>query len=112
MTGSVLPTTAVAPRWDGRRILFEVADGDHAVPCAISINALQDLGAQRRHGPGDLLKCFNSARERIEAIALAKNRTRGQCVSGLLHIWADDIDDPPPADTQVAARMRVVLRVA
>ena len=39
------------PRWDGNRVLFEIADGDERIPCAISRAALQDL-SQRRHYQG------------------------------------------------------------
>jgi hypothetical protein len=112
MTEAVSPAAAAEPRWDGRRILFEVIDNDHAVACAISVNALQDLSTQRRFRPDDLLKCFANARTRIETIALAKYRARRQGVSGILHIWSDDVDEPPPADTPVAARARMGLQVA
>lgn len=103
---------ASKPRWDGRRILFEVADGDGSAPCTISVNALQDLSGQRRFKPADLLACFAGARPRIEAIALAKLRARNASATGLLYIWSDDIDDPPPADTPVAAEKAKVQRVA
>jgi hypothetical protein len=86
---------AAAPHWDGRRVLFEVIDNDQPVSCAISMNALQDLSTQRRFKPEDLLKCFAAARSRIEAIALAKHRARADGVSGLLHVWSDDVDLEP-----------------
>ena len=103
---------AAEPHWDGRRILFEVIADGQAVACAISMNALQDLSAQRRFKPVDLLKCFAVARMRIEAIALNKHRTRPEGVSGLLHIWSDDIDEPPPADTPEADRRLMALPAA
>jgi len=97
--------TAVShPRWDGRRMLFEVLDADRAVPCAISLNALQDLSEKRRFSPADLLGCFALARGRIAAIALRKLRARRGGVTGLLHIWSDDIEEPPPASAPAAAR--------
>jgi hypothetical protein len=95
--------TASHPRWDGRRVLFEVVDKDRSVACAISMNALQDLSGQRRFKPADLLKCFAAARARIEAIALSKLRARSEGVSGVLHIWSDDIDEPPPASAPAKA---------
>lgn len=100
------------PRCDGRRVLFEVIDKDHSVACAISLNALQTLSEQRCFRPADPLKCFAAARIRIEAIALGKLRARSEGVSGVLHIWSDDIDDPPPASPPVAARRANALRTA
>lgn len=103
MTDVTRTATASHPRWDGRRILFEVADGDRSVACTISANALQDLSGQRRFKPVELLACFGTARAQIEAIALAKLRARTAGATGLLYIWSDDIDDPPPASAPVAA---------
>ena len=106
--------TALAshPRWDGRRVLFELADGDRNVPCTISLNALQDLSGHRRFKPTELLTCFTTARARIEAIALGKLRARTSGATGLLYIWSDDIDDPPPASAPVAAQAAKPLRMA
>lgn len=103
---------ALNPRWDGRRVLFEVVDGDRSAPCTISVNALQDLTGQRRFKPADLLACFAGARPQIEAIALGKLRTRAASTTGLLYIWSDDIDEPPPDSTPVAAEKAKALRVA
>ena len=103
MTGS-LGDAVCHPRWDGRRMLFEVLDADRAVACAISLNALQDLSEKRRFKPADLLGCFAEARDRIGAIALRKLHARATGVTGLLNIWSEDIDEPPPATTPVAAR--------
>ncbi|MGK7870016.1 DUF1488 family protein [Falsiroseomonas sp. E2-1-a20] len=86
-----------APRWDGRRVLFEVLDEDRLVPCAISMNALQDISEMRRFKPADLMKCFETVRPKIEAIALDKHRARSDAASGLLNIWSDDIDDAAEA---------------
>lgn len=87
-------------RWDGRRVLFEIAgDDNQAVACAISLSALQDLGTQRRFKPADLLQCFAAMRPRIEAVALGKLRARSGAVEGVLNIWTDDFLDPPPAAT-------------
>lgn len=92
------PPTASSPRWDGARVLFEVQDGGRSVSCAISLNALQDLSERRSYRPLDLLNGFAAARDRIEAIALGKIRTRPDSVCGLLNIWSDDIDPAPAAD--------------
>lgn len=107
-------TVAVAshPRWDGRRVLFEIADGDRNAPCTISLNALQDLSGHRRFKPAELLACFAAARTQIEAIALVKLRARSTGATGLLYIWSDDIDDPPPASAPVAAQQAEALRSA
>ena len=112
MTESKQTAVARHPRWDGGRVLFEVADGGRSVACTISVNALQDLDGHRRSKPADLLACFDRARARIGAIALAKLRTRRAGAIGLLYVWSDDIDDPPPADTPVAAEKAKALRVA
>lgn len=91
------------PRWDGARVTFEIVEGGQRIACAISRSALQDLTGHRRFKPAELLVCFAAARPRIEAIARAKLRDRPDGVGGVLHIWSDDIDEPPPADTPVAA---------
>jgi hypothetical protein len=98
---------ASRPRWDGRRVLFEIADGERSAACTISANALQDLSGQRRLKPAaDLLACFDEARARIGAIALAKLRSRTAGTTGVLYVWSDDIDDPPPASAPAAAALR------
>ena len=97
-------TLASHPRWDGRRVLFDLADGDRSVPCTISLNALQDLSGHRRFKPVELLACFTTARTQIEMIALGKLRARTPGATGLLYIWSDDIDDLPPASAPVAAK--------
>jgi hypothetical protein len=93
-----LPSLPVipAPRWDGRRVLFEVVEDARLIPCAISMNALQDLSELRRFKPADLMKCFAAARPRIEAIALDKHRARAEGSVGLLNIWSDDVEDAHP----------------
>jgi len=103
MTDSKQTAVARHPRWDGGRILFEVADGGRDVACTISVNALQDLSGHRRSKPADLLAGFDKARARIGAIALAKLRTRRAGATGLLYVWSDDIDDLPPSDAPAAA---------
>lgn len=94
------------PRWDGARITFEIVEGGHPVACAISRSALQDLAGQRRFKPAELLVCFAALGPRIEAIARAKLHRRPDGIDGVLHIWSDDIDDPPPSDVPVAAALR------
>ena len=112
MTDTTRTAIASHPRWDGRRVLFEITEADRSVACTISLNALQDLSVRRRFTPADLLTCFAAARVRIEAIALGKLRARREGASGLLYIWSDDIDDPPPASAPVAARPPKALRTA
>jgi hypothetical protein len=94
------------PRWDGARVTFEIVADGRTVACAISRSALQDLSGQRRFKPAELLACFAAAQPRIEAIVRAKLRERPDDVDGVLHVWSDDIDDPPPADAPVAAALR------
>lgn len=100
------------PRWDGRRVLFEIADGDRSVACTISLNALQDLTGHRRFKPGELLACFAEARTQIGAIALGKLRARAAGADGLLYIWSEDIEEPPPDSEPVAAQQPKALRMA
>ena len=102
MTDPERTPIALHPRWDGKRVLFEIADGDRSVACTISVNALQDLDGHRRSKPADLLACFDRARARIGAVALDKLRARPARATRLLYIWSDDIDDPPPAGAPVA----------
>lgn len=97
MSTAMDATGLAPPRWDGRRVLFEVAHGGQSVVCAISLTALQDLSSFRRFKPAELLKCFIETRARIEAIALAKLRARPGGVAGVLNIWSDDLDEPAPA---------------
>jgi hypothetical protein len=104
MTEPKQPPIASHPRWDGRRVLFELANGDRDVACTISANALQDLSGQRRSKPVELLACFATARAQIEAIALGKLRARTAAATGLLYIWSEDIEDPTPAGAPVPAR--------
>ena len=94
MSTAINATGLAPPRWDGRRILFEVDHGGQSVVCAISLTALQDLSSFRRFKPAELLKCFIETRARIEAIALAKLRARPGAVAGVLNIWSDDLDEP------------------
>ena len=100
------------PRWDGKRVLFEIADGDRSVACTISVNALQDLSGYRRFKPLDLLACFAAAHARIGEIALGKLRAKSARTAGLLYIWSDDIDDTPPDSAPAAAPLPGASRTA
>ncbi|MGA9867718.1 MAG: DUF1488 family protein [Acetobacteraceae bacterium] len=84
------------PRWDGSRVLFDIEHDGQLVACAISRGALQDMSAHRCFKAADLLKCFDEARTRIEEIAVAKFRADGESVSGVISVWADDVDDETP----------------
>ena len=88
-------TSTSMPYWDGGRILFEIIDGNACVPCAISRMALEEISEKRCFGKADLLACFDSARERIEKLALAKLRARADGISGRLSLWADDVNTLP-----------------
>lgn len=93
----------VHPRWDGAGIAFEIVEAGQRIACTISRSALQDLAGQRRFRPAELLACFAALGPRIEAIARAKLRARPAGMEGVLRIWSDDIDEPPPADGPLAA---------
>ena len=96
------------PRWDGSRVLFEIEVAGRPVACAVSRAALQELVGCRYIASGDLLRRFADGRERIEKIAASIFAVRPESVTGTLHIWADDIDDPPsaPAVARLAPEVR------
>lgn len=94
------------PRWDGGRVLFEMEIAGRPVACAISRAALQELSGCHI-ASSDLLRRFAAGRSRIEEIASSIFATRPESVTGTLHIWADDIDDPPSAPA-VARRLAEV----
>lgn len=96
--------TAVRPRCDGRRVLFEMRSEGHSVPCAISLGALEDVSERRCFRPADQISAFVAARRRIEAVALSKIRAQAQDASGLLYIWSNDIEDASAASEAVALR--------
>jgi hypothetical protein len=85
------------PRWDGTRVLFEIEISGRAVACAISRAALQELSGSRHIASGDLLHRFAERRDQIEDIAISIFAVRPENLTGTLHIWADDIVDPPSA---------------
>ena len=85
------------PRWDGSRVLFEIEVAGRPVACAISRAALQELNGCHHIASGDLLRRFAAGRDRIEEIAASIFAIRPESVTSTLHIWADDIDDPPSA---------------
>jgi hypothetical protein len=106
MTDMEHDSGAMNPRWDGRRMLFDLAGGDGPVPCAISLQALQDLSPRRRFKPAELLLCFAEMHQRITAIAQAKLRARPAGSASLLNIWSDDLDASLPATAKpLAARV-------
>jgi hypothetical protein len=90
------------PHWDGSRLTFDIDDGPARVRCAISHAALLDIADRANLRPAQLMDCFIEYRSRIEAIALAKYRTRAAHATGLVNIWSDDID-PPPTNAPVLA---------
>ena len=51
----------------------------------------------RHLATSDLLRRFVDSRERVEEIAARIFHITPEWVSGPVSIWADDIDDPPPA---------------
>jgi hypothetical protein len=91
-------TDLPAPQWDGSRVLFQIQVEGQTVDCAISRSALQDLGGWRQYSPADLLRCFTSARERIEKAAAEKFASQAESVYGVVSIWSDDLEDAPPVE--------------
>lgn len=97
---------ATGPRWDGRRIHFDIDVSGSAVPCAISSAALREMSGQSRYSPADLVRCFNENRLRIEAIARRRAGDGKASITGIISIWEDDVDAPTPtsAPTRTPAR--------
>jgi hypothetical protein len=77
--------------------LFELEVAGRLVPCAISRAALQEISGCHHIASGDLLRRFADGRDRIEQIAASIFTIKPESVTGTVHIWADDIDDPPSA---------------
>jgi Protein of unknown function (DUF1488) len=97
------------PRWDGSRVLFQIEVAGRPVACAISRAALQEVSGCHHIASADLLRRFADGRDRIEEIATNIFAMRSESVTGTLHIWANDIDDPPsaPAVARQFADVRV-----
>ena len=85
------------PRWDGNRVQFAIETEGKRIQCAISRSALQHLSGHPHLATSDLLRRFVDSRERVEEIAARIFHITPEWVSGPVSIWADDIDDPPPA---------------
>jgi hypothetical protein len=100
------PTHAAAPRWDGTRVAFQIDVDGAMVDCAISRSALQDLGGYRHFTPADLLRCFNNARARIEAVAAEKFAAQACSVYGVVSIWSDDLEDAPLSEAEISKRLQ------
>lgn len=93
---------AEAPRWDGQRLLFNLTVEDGTVRCAISRLALLGISGGRWLQEPQLFQCFAKLRPRIEDAARAKLAGRSSLPLGILHIWEDDVIEPPPAATPQA----------
>ena len=90
-------TLTSQPRWDGSRLTFTINTEGKRIPCAISRSALQSLSGHTHVATRDLLDRFVGSRDRIEEIAARIFHVTPEWVSGPVNIWADDIDNPPPA---------------
>ena len=88
-------TLASQPRWDGNRLAFTINTEGKRIPCAISRSALQNLSRHTHLATSDLL--VTDSRDKIEEIAARIFHVTPEWVSGPVSIWADDIDNPPPA---------------
>lgn len=88
------PAAANGPRWDGRRIHFDIVVSGVEVACAISSAALREMSGQSRYSPADLLRCFGEHRARIEAIAHRRAEAHEASIAGIISIWEDDVDAP------------------
>jgi len=85
------------PRWDGDRLTFSINTEGKRIPCAISRSALRNLSGHTHLTTSDLLERFMDSRDRIEEIAARTFHITPEWVSGPVSIWANDIDNPPPA---------------
>ena len=85
------------PRWDGNLVLFAIETEGERIRCATSRSALQHLSGQPHLATSDLLRPFADSRERIEEIVVRIAHIKPELVPRSVSIWADDIDDPPPA---------------
>ena len=85
------------PRWDGNSVLFAIETEGERIRCAIARSALQHLSRQPHLATSDLLRRFADSRDRIEEIAIRIALVTPEWVPRPVSIWADDIDDPPPA---------------
>jgi len=94
-------TSSSSPRSDNSRVLFEIIEDGEKIPCAISREALEDIGEMPCYRPADLLRSFANARDRIETLALDKLRTRLGGVSGRLNVWSGDVDEQPASGAAV-----------
>jgi hypothetical protein len=90
-------TLASQPQWDGNRLTFTINTEGKRIPCAISRSALRNLSGHTHLTTSDLLERFMDSRDRIEEIAARISHITPEWVSGPVSIWADDIDNPPPA---------------
>jgi hypothetical protein len=99
------PPSTKRPRWDGHRLLFEIEVAGKPVSCAISRAALEEVSGYRYIQASDLLRRFAGQRDRINEIAAGIFAIRPDNVTGVLNIWADDINDPPPAAPIIAKQM-------
>ena len=88
-------TLASQPRWDGNRLAFTINTEGNRIPCAISRPALQNLSRHTHLARSDLADM--DSRDKIEEIAARIFHITPEWVSGPVSIWADDIDNPPPA---------------
>ncbi len=93
-TPVVSPPEASPPRWDGRRIHFDIVVSGADVACAISSSALREMSGQSRYSPADLMRCFTEFRPRIEAIAHRRAEAHEDSITGIISIWEDDVDAP------------------
>lgn len=93
------------PRWDGQRLIFDLGlEGGGCIRCAISRLALMDISGGGPFRASDLLARFARVRPVIEAAARAKLRMRNGPPLGILHIWEDDVIEPPPTSSPRAMR--------
>ena len=94
--------TLSSPRWDGRRILFEIVQPEGDAACTISVDAVQALSGKRSFRSADLLQQFEAVREQIAEVAIGKWRARSAAASGLTFIWSSDL---PESASEIAATM-------
>jgi hypothetical protein len=86
------------PGWDGRIMRFQVVIDETSVGCSISKTALSDIASCYPQQYLDPVSCFQRYRGWLEEIARAKHAKQTNLLPGRLHIWSEDVLDPPLAD--------------
>ncbi|WP_076955667.1 DUF1488 family protein [Teichococcus deserti] len=84
-------------------MLFDVLIDSKAVPCSISRSAILEIAEHCSEVCFSLPSYFNRNRGLIENIARRKYAEQTSRLPGRLHLWADDVVEPPPGGSPTTA---------